>query len=848
MAYNPQKLEEIFQKTWQETGIYEPDLTQAERPYYNLMMFPYPSAEGLHVGNMYAFTGADVHGRFRRMCGYDVFEPIGLDGFGIHSENYAMKVGKHPAEQAKISEHNFYRQLQQIGNGFAWNHRLETYDPEYYRWTQWLFVQMFKNGLAYKADALVNWCPSCKTVLADEQVEDGKCERCKSEAQRREMSSWYLKITEYADQLLDNIDTYRWIDAEGQEHVGLDWPSKVTTAQKNWIGRSTGLDIDFAVLLPDGAKEVLTVWTKFWETVFGVTYLVVAPEHSLAAALATPEQRFAVESYITAARQKTEQERKTGERDKTGVFTGSYAVNPVNGQRVPVWIADYVLTGVGTGAVMGVPAHDERDFDFAKKFSLPSIQVVAYPDQEVNTKVAAGEQAHEGEGKLINSAQFDGQSAWNEGKEAMKQWMVLQGFARERTTYHLRDWLISRQRYWGPPIPLVYCQQCAQKGLGDQSHLPGWYAVEESLLPVELPYIAEFKPQGDGNSPLDNAPDSWKLTTCPHCGGQAERETDVSDTFLDSSWYFLRYPSVNAEDKPFPLAQQSKWFPVNAYIGGAEHAVLHLLYSRFVTMALHDWGMLAQEEPFPYLFGHGLIIKDGAKMSKSRGNVVNPDEYIAKYGADALRAYLMFLGPYEQGGDFRDTGMHGMYKWLAKIWNHFSEFVPAEHSTAGVARVLHQTIVQNTREMAQLRYNTCLARLMEVMNAWKEEGEQLSLADALAFLKLLAPFAPYITEALYQRLHASVDASNGEFRSIHISAWPVADQSKISEGTVTLAVQVNGKVRGTLAVSKEISREKEQLSQLAQALPSVQKFLSGQRITQTIVVPGRIVSFVTGPM
>lgn len=844
MAYDHKSLEENYSKLWRDHSVYEPDLASSKKPYYNLMMFPYPSAEGLHVGNMYAFTGADAHGRFRRMSGYDVFEPIGLDGFGIHSENFAIKIGKHPAEQAQVSEKNFYRQLSQIGNGFAWNHRLETYDPEYYRWTQWLFLQMFKRGLAYKAAALVNWCPSCKTVLADEQVEDGKCERCKSVADRREMSSWYLKITEYADRLLDNIDSYAWTDKEGKKHVGLDWPGKVTIAQKNWIGRSTGLNIDFSAELPSGDQGRLTVWTKFWETIFGVTYIVIAPEHELASSLATDENRFAVEQYIKAARGKTEQDRKTGERDKTGVFTGSYAINPVNGARVPIWVADYVLTGVGTGAVMGVPAHDQRDFEFAQKYSLPSIQVVSYEDEMVNAAVSSGEKAHEGEGILMNSGEFSGKSAWGEGKQELKAWMISRGFAQEQTTYHLRDWLISRQRYWGPPIPLVYCESCAQAGKGERQELPGWYAVPEQSLPVELPYLEDFKPHGEGTSPLDNAASEWKFTTCPSCGEKAERETDVSDTFLDSSWYFLRYPSIDEKDTPFSLAAQGKWFPVDAYIGGAEHAVLHLLYARFVTMALKDWGMLEQEEPFPYLFGHGLIIKDGAKMSKSKGNVVNPDEYIAKYGADALRTYLMFLGPYEQGGDFRDTGMHGMYKWLDKIWAHFQKFSPAERSTEKVARVLHGAIAANTHEMAQLRYNTCIARLMEVMNAWKEKGEALSTEDAMAFLQLLAPFAPYLSEALYQQLLGSESVGKADFRSIHTSSWPVATEALLRGKTVTLSVQVNGKFRGTIEVSTEESTDKSLLEEKAKAVPGVMKFLEGKTIKQVIVVPGRIVSFV----
>ncbi len=894
MSYDPQTLQSKYQQIWRDQKIYEPDLLSdqkpdsknAKKPYYNLMMFPYPSAEGLHVGNMYAFTGADVHGRFRRMQGYDVFEPIGLDGFGIHSENYAIKVGRHPEEQAKISEEKFYHQLSLIGNGFAWDERLETYDPQYYRWTQWLFIQMFKHGLAYKGTARVNWCPSCKTVLADEQVEDGQCERCKSEVERKEMSSWYFKITNYADRLLNNIDNFAWTDKEGQKHTGLKWPSKVTTAQKNWIGRKDGLAIDFSLSEPatsgKNTPSKITVWTTYWETLFGATYLVVAPEYPGLPSLISADQERAVKNYVEQALNKSEQERKIG-REKTGVFTGSYVINPATGQKIPVWVADYVLTDVGTGAVMGVPAHDQRDFEFAKHFDLPIVQVVEYDDSEINTKVANSQMAYEGEGKLINSAatqgpSFNGQSAWKEGKQAMKDWMIVEGFAQEQIHYHLRDWLISRQRYWGPPIPLVFCEHCAKQGRGERPELPGWYAVDDSHLPVQLPHLVDFKPIGDGTSPLDNADDAWKYTSCPHCGEKAKRETDVSDTFLDSSWYFLRYPSAsaegvpskaNAENHPFPhiteglaLDVQAKnesspidtredrvegqalnptWFPVDAYIGGAEHAVLHLLYARFVTMALYDWGYLPSEEPFPYLFGHGLIIKDGAKMSKSRGNVVNPDDYIAKFGADALRAYLMFLGPYDQGGDFRDTGMHGMNKWLNKVWETISQASPDVQTTPALQQKLHQTIAANTQEMGQLKYNTCLARLMEVVNLWRENSSGQTMAmsqqDMIIFLQLLAPFAPYLTEDLYQKL----SPGSG---SIHTTTWPVAESKYLTHEKVTIAVQVNGKLRATFQVSREEAQDQAATIALARELSDVQRYCQGKQIKKSIYVPGKIVNFV----
>jgi leucyl-tRNA synthetase len=841
MAYDHRVIEAKYRQLWHEKQVYQPDLLAPTRPYYNLMMFPYPSAEGLHVGNMYAFTGADCHGRWQRMQGKDVLEPIGLDGFGIHSENYAMKVGRHPAEQAKISQHHFYEQLDAIGDGFAWDNRLETYDPAYYRWTQWLFIQMFKHGLAYKAAASVNWCPSCKTVLADEQVEDGKCERCKTTVERRDMSSWFFRITKYADRLLNNITDYQWTDRDGGQHTGLQWPAKVTTAQKNWIGRQEGLDIDFAVVGEPDMK--ITVWTKYWETVFGVTYLVVAPEYPGLYKLTTPRQSTEVTQYVRAAKHKSEQDRQVG-AGKSGVFTGSYAVNPVNGEQVPIWIADYVLRGVGTGAVMGVPAHDERDWDFATKFELPIRQVVQYADAEMNAAVAAGERSFEGEGVLVNSEQFNGQDAWGAGKTAMKSWLIEQGWSRERVQYHLRDWLISRQRYWGPPIPMVYCASCKKAQRGEREDMPGWYSVVDAELPIELPMIDDFRPKGDGTSPLANAPRSWLYVQCPGCGGEARRETDVSDTFLDSAWYFLRYPVIHDDQQPF--VNPSPWFPVDAYIGGAEHAVLHLLYARFVTMTLHDWQMLPGDEPFPFLFGHGLIIKDGAKMSKSRGNVVNPDEYVAKYGADALRCYLMFLGPYDQGGDFRDTGMHGMYKWLQKVAETLADPTRiAATSTPDLARKLHQVIAQNTQDMGQFKFNTCIARLMEVMNLWRTT-EQMGQSEVKAFLQLLAPFAPYLTEELYQQWRQHNEPTTTEFASIHRSTWPTFDRAHLEQGTQIVVVQVNGKRRGEVSLSTAAAAEQTVVVENALADAAVQRAINGQTIRKTIFVPGKIVNFVIG--
>lgn len=823
MAYDHQTASKKWSKMWQDNAVYEPNLSTAKKPYYNLMMFPYPSAEGLHVGNMYAFSGADIYGRYQRMLGHDVFEPIGLDGFGIHSENYAIKIGKHPAEQAKVSEKNFYRQLSTIGNGFAWNERLETYDPEYYTWTQWLFVQMFKHGLAYKASSQVNWCPSCKTVLADEQVEDGKCERCKSEVERKEAKQWFFKITDYADRLLTNIE-------------GLKWPEKIRIAQRQWIGKAKGLSVHFTV---DGLAEPITVWTKFWETVFGVTFLVLAPEYSFVEQLPIPaERKREVDTYVKAAKNKTEQQRKIEAGEKTGVFTGVYAVNPVNSKKVPIWIADYVLAGVGTGAVMGVPAHDERDFDFAKKYKLDIVQVVSYEDKKLDVLVQQGKKAVEADGLLVNSAQFDGKQAWGVGKQEMADWMCTQNYATWQTTYHLRDWLISRQRFWGPPIPMVECKKC------------GWQAVPEDQLPVELPFIQDYKPTGDGMSPLEKAPQTWLYTACPTCGVKAKRETDVSDTFLDSSWYFLRYPSLfatSAKDKPFDPAITKKWLPVTTYIGGAEHAVLHLLYSRFVTMALKDWGHLEFEEPFPFLFGHGLIIKDGSKMSKSKGNVVNPDEYIEKFGADTLRTYLMFLGPYDQGGDFRDTGIAGMERWMQKVWRLFHEKLAtgSQKTPTKLQIKLHKTIKKCTKDMADFKYNTCIAAMMECTNLWLNEGETMGKDDALKFLCLLAPFAPYMTEEIYQTLFIQkAPSKTTPFSSIHTLRWPAFDELLTLDEMVEIAIQINGKFRGKMVVQSNDAKDKALLENKAQKEEKIIQLLTSMSIKNIIVVPGKLVNIV----
>ncbi len=818
--YDPGILERKWESWWREKGIYEIDLKKATKPYFNLMMFPYPSAEGLHVGNMMAFVGADIRGRFMRMRGFDVFEPMGLDGFGIHSENYAIKVGRHPKEHARISEEHFYSQLSRIGNGYAWNNRLETYDPEYYRFTQWLFTLMYKRGLAYKAKAKVNWCPSCKTVLADEQVENGICERCKSEVERREMSSWHFAITKYADRLLLGLEK-------------INWPAKIKTAQRNWIGKDKGLEIDFEI---EGLDEgsTLTVWTKYWETIFGATFLVVAPEVASKWMDNGWKPEKIVVDYVRRALNKTEQQRKIGENDKTGVNTGLVAINPVNGEKVPVFVADYVISGVGTGAVMGVPAHDNRDFDFAKKFDLPIRQVVAYAEAELNQRVARAEQSFEGEGVLMNSARFDGLDAWGDGKEQMADWMIKDGFARWKTVYHLRDWLISRQRYWGAPIPMLDCPGC------------GWVEVPFDQLPVVLPDIVDFRPKGDGSVPLSNASKDWKEVACPKCGKLARRELGVCDTFLDSSWYFLGYLHMNmgvwvgdsSESRPFDQDLIDKWTPVSSYIGGAEHAVLHLLYARFVNMVLFDAGLVNSEEPFPFLYSHGLILKDGAKMSKSRGNIVNPDEYMTKFGADCLRCYLMFLGPYDQGGDFRDSGMAGMRKFLDRVYKLFSdEDKMADQSSPSLAKEVARAAKAVREDLDEFKYNTAISELMKVVNVWKLATEKMGKGDAERLIKLFAVFAPHLAEEIYQNVLNHQE-------SVHKAAWPDFDTSLLVEESKVIVVQVNGKVRASVMIDMSISGDKAKVVEVALQNDIVRKWIPESTYKEVFFVPGRLVNFV----
>jgi leucyl-tRNA synthetase len=802
-TYSPDIVEAKWRERWTERGTNQPDLDRARRPFYNLMMFPYPSAEGLHVGNLFAFTGSDVYGRFKRLQGYDVFEPIGFDAFGIHSENYAIKVGIHPAKLIPRNIANFRRQLERVGGMFDWRHVLSTTDPDYYKWTQWIFLQLFKQGLAYKKAAAVNWCPKDQTVLANEQVINGRCERCDTLVEQRVLEQWFFRITDYAGRLLENLDT-------------LDWSDTTVTAQRNWIGRSEGAEIGFP--MPAGGE--IRVFTTRPDTIFGATFMVLAPEHPLVRQITTAEHRADVDRYIREMTGKDLVSRKVGEREKTGAFTGAYARNPATGDSIPIWIADYVLMEYGTGAIMAVPGHDDRDFEFASRFGLPIVRVVAGEGEDAATPLAAAF-TESASGRLVNSGEFDGRRA-DEAKGAIIRWLEQNGSGKGFVQYRLHDWCISRQRYWGPPIPIIYCEQC------------GTVPVPEKDLPVILPPIEDFRPDDSGISPLARH-EEWYYVPCPQCGKRARRETDVSDTFLDSAWYYLRYPSTEFHDRPFDPARTEKWTPVTTYIGGNEHAVLHLLYSRFIAMVLHDAGHIKFEEPFTRFRAHGLIVKDGAKMSKSRGNVVVPDEYIADWGADTFRMYLMSLGPFQEGGDFRDAGINGPRRFLEKVWHLVSD--SCEPAGAEInRRVLakwHRTKQKVTEDLEGLKYNTAISAMMELLNTLREENccAREVVEDLIV---MLAPFVPHFAEENWERL--------GHTSSVFDAGWPTWDPSLIVAETIEIPVQVNGKTRSKVHVPPDA--DQDAVVHAALADETTRRFVDGKPPRRIIYVPNRLLNLV----
>jgi len=808
--YDPQAIETKWRERWDADHLYEVTEDPQKTKYYALTMFSYPSGD-LHIGHWYAMAPSDVRARFKRMQGFNVLHPMGFDAFGLPAENAAIKHGIHPYTWTMSNIERMRGQLRSMGCIYDWTREVVSCQPDYYRWTQWFFLKLFKAGLAYRGTAPVNWCPQCQTVLANEQVVgEGECERCGAVVTKRDMEQWFFRITKYAEELLD----FRRVD----------WPERIKTIQSNWIGRSEGAELSFGLDHPGVTQKEIRVFTTRPDTIHGVTFFLLSPEHPLVAKLTTPDRKAEVEAYVEWCRRQAHYERTALGREKTGVFLGSYVINRFTGERVPIWITDYVLQTYGTGAVMGVPAHDERDFEFATKFQLPIRTVIA----PAGWNGAPLEEAYVGDGCLVNSGEFNG-LPWKEGFKAICEKLEREGWGRATVAYRIRDWLISRQRYWGAPIPIVYCDKC------------GVVPVAEESLPVLLPPDAEFKPTGE--SPLKYC-DSFVNTTCPVCGGPARRETDTMDTFMCSNWYFLRYTSPGFDKGPYDMDRLNYWMPVDLYTGGAEHAVLHLLYSRFFVKALRDVGLLEFDEPFTRLFNQGTIIYGGGKMSKSKGNVVAPDVYVSKLGADTVRAYLMFVGPWNLGGEWSDSGIVGLSRWLNRVWTLCdSEYVPGAVDSAvdaQVRHVTHKTVKAVTADMEDFRFNTMLARLMEFTNVLGPVQEERSVSagtwrEAIRILLLLmAPSAPHIAEELWTSL--------GYPYSIHNQEWPCFDEALAREEEVTVAVQVNGKLRDKLVVPADISEE--EVTTLALASERVKAYTDTGVVRKIVYVPGRIVSIV----
>ena len=818
-SYQPAEIEPKWRQRWAGDHLYEVRDDDPRPKWYALTMYPYPSGD-LHIGHWYAMSPYDAHVRFMRMRGYNVLAPMGFDAFGLPAENAAIKRGIHPYAWTIGNIERMRGQLKSMGAAFDWSREIICCLPEYYRWNQWFFLQFLKAGLAYKTKAPANWCPTDQTVLANEQVVNGRCERCDTIVERRDLEQWFFRITKYADELLDFSGL-------------LDWPEKIKIMQRNWIGRSEGVELSFDISHYHAGQDAIKVFTTRADTVFGVTFLVMAPEHPLVGKLTAPERKAEVEAYIGQARRATEVERLSTDRPKTGVPIGAYCINPFNAERVPLYIADYVLGSYGTGAVMAVPAHDERDFEFAKKYALP-IKVVIPPQDWDGGELA---EAYTGMGTMANSGAFDG-TPGERALGAIADYAEARAIGKRTISYRVRDWLVSRQRYWGTPIPIIYCP--------DHGAVP----VPESDLPVLLPEDADFRPTGE--SPLKYHK-GFLHTTCPQCGKPALRETDTMDTFVDSSWYFLRYLSPHYGNAPFDPSQ-AQWAPPDQYTGGAEHAVMHLLYARFFTKALRDLGIVSFSEPFPRLFNQGIILgEDHEKMSKSRGNVVNPDDFVSVQGADAVRLFLMFIGPWEQGGNWSTTGIQGVARWLNRVWTigmrEASELGASSNGHGAAAegmseltRATHKTIKKVTTDLGHFSFNTCVAALMELTNTMNRAWESRTATpeawqeSVRALLLLLAPLAPHVAEELWERHNLPY--------SIHNQPWPTWDEALIQDAEVTLIVQVNGKVRDRMSVPAGILED--DAKELALRSDKVRSQLEGKAVRRVIYVPGKLVNVVAG--
>jgi len=818
MRYPFKEIENKWLKYWEENQVFKTDFTNVKNKSYVLVMFLYPSGAKLHIGHWYNYGPTDSWARFKKLQGYNVFEPMGYDAFGLPAENYAIKTGIHPYDSTMQNINDIRQQLKKMGCMYDWNTELMTCVPEYYKWNQWIFLQMYKRGLAYRKFAPVNWCNSCQTVLANEQVVDGECERCGSVVIQKNLYQWFFKITDYAEELLQGLDK-------------INWPEKTKLMQRNWIGKSEGAEVTFKV---ENSDDEIKVFTTRPDTLFGVTYVVLAPEHPLVDKITTNEQKKSVDEYRSFVQTLTEIERTSTVKEKTGVFTGSYAINPVNNERIPIWIADYVLITYGTGCVMAVPAHDERDFEFAKKFNLPIKKVILQDGTNIDDELTS---AFTEVGTMINSDIFDGMRS-DLGIQKVIEYLEKKGVGKRKTNYRLRDWLISRQRYWGTPIPIIHCANC------------GEVPVDEKDLPIELPYDVDFRLGGE--SPLARN-EQFINVKCPKCNAEAKRDPDTMDTFVDSSWYYLRYLNPHYSEGPFDVMLANQWTPVDMYVGGAEHATMHLLYARFIHKFLRDIGLVNSDEPFQTLVHQGTITNQGAKMSKSKGNVVNPDEFIDKYGTDVFRMYLMFMGPYDQGGDWSDKGISGVDRFVNRSYDLFKQFEgklkdvsfnekyelnSLNDEEKKLYRKVNQTLKKFTEEIENFRFNTAVASLMELLNEMKiiencRKEIQSYVLSRFAFM--LSSVAPHLGEESWQLL--------GNEKSIYLNTPSFQiDSQALSEDNVNIAVQVNGKLRATISVP--IDSEQDFVKSLIEKDDRVMKFVTDKSIIKEIFVKNKIYNIV----
>jgi len=813
MSYDFNGIEKKWQKQWEENPPAEPTQDYSKKKYYCLDMFPYPSGSGIHMGHWRAYVLADIYARIKWLEGYNVLHPMGWDAFGLPAENYAIKMGVHPKTSTAQNVANFKRQLKQIAAIHDWSREVDTTDPNYYKWTQWIFIQMFKAGLAYQEETPINWCPSCLTGLANEEVVNGGCERCGTQVTKKKITQWILKITKYAQKLLDDLDK-------------LQWPEKIKQMQRNWIGRSEGAEIKFKTNDKDGNEITLPVYTTRPDTIFGATFMVMAPDHDIVNKIVPTAYENDVKEYQAKVMSMSAIERMAEQKDKTGVFSGAYAINPATKKEIPIYLASYVLKDYGSGVVMAVPGHDPRDFDFATKFDLPIVQVIESPDALLNKqgKLTA---AYEGNGIIINSGFLDGIQANPNAVEKSIKFFEKEGVGKKKVNYKLRDWVFSRQRYWGEPIPLIHCETC------------GIVPVDEVQLPVELPDVEKYQPTGTGESPLAGI-DKWVNTTCPTCGGPAKRETNTMPQWAGSCWYFLRYPNPNLDDKPFDEKDMKYWLPVDLYVGGIEHAILHLLYARFYVKVLHDLGYLPFDEPFTQLFNQGMVLKLSEKsgliekMSKSKGNVVNPDDMIGTYGADVLRMYTMFMGPPEQDCEWQDKGLDGIKRFTNKFYTFFSNkenIVPDDKETMEAKKRVNIFIRDFQDRLAHFKPNTAISATMELINDTNTKKLKFSKSSIEKILTSLSVLAPHMTSELLEKI-CDKDLAD--------CTWPTFDPELTKEDEITIVIQVNGKVRANIKGKKG----SEQQAIEPDATKAVEKWLADKKIVKIIFVKDRLVNFV----